>query len=172
VTPGRAARAERHDWHRTQAGGLLFLLQPLRRLGIAEALTTGAALPADLAARVLASVAARAGVDAEDPVWSILQVQADESSPVPFGDGYVGGAGYAVHVWVAALRRWCRQHAGVGLRALVRRSAHVRWTGAHVDVQFDPNSVDVRLRRAGLDVDPGWTPWFGRVVRFHYDGRP
>jgi hypothetical protein len=25
------------------------------------------------------------------------------------------------------------------------------------------------VRRAGLDVDPGWLPWFGRVVNFHFD---
>jgi len=24
------------------------------------------------------------------------------------------------------------------------------------------------VRRLGLDLDPGWLPWFGRVVRFHY----
>ena len=24
-------------------------------------------------------------------------------------------------------------------------------------------------RLAGLDIDPGWLPWIGRVVSFHYD---
>jgi hypothetical protein len=26
----------------------------------------------------------------------------------------------------------------------------------------------MRIRRAGLDIDPGWVPWLGRVVSFHY----
>jgi hypothetical protein len=28
--------------------------------------------------------------------------------------------------------------------------------------------VDIRVRRAGLDIDPGWTPWLLRVIHFHY----
>jgi hypothetical protein len=26
----------------------------------------------------------------------------------------------------------------------------------------------MRVRRAGLDFDPGWVPWYGRVISFHY----
>ncbi len=39
----------------------------------------------------------------------------------------------------------------------------------HWDVMFDINRTDLRLRRVALDSDPGWVPWLGRVVRFHYD---
>jgi hypothetical protein len=28
------------------------------------------------------------------------------------------------------------------------------------------------VRRLGLDIDPGWLPWFGRVVAFHYRQGP
>jgi hypothetical protein len=28
--------------------------------------------------------------------------------------------------------------------------------------------VDLRIRWAGLDLDPGWLPWLGRVVSFRY----
>jgi hypothetical protein len=28
--------------------------------------------------------------------------------------------------------------------------------------------VDIEVRRAGLDLDPGWVPWLGRVVTFGY----
>jgi hypothetical protein len=27
----------------------------------------------------------------------------------------------------------------------------------------------VEVRRAGLDLDPGWIPWLGAVVRFVYE---
>ena len=27
----------------------------------------------------------------------------------------------------------------------------------------------VPVRLAGLDINPGWLPWLGRVVQFHYD---
>jgi hypothetical protein len=40
-----------------------------------------------------------------------------------------------------------------------------------LDVSLALDDADVRIRRIGLDLDPGWLPWFGRVVRFHYDYR-
>jgi hypothetical protein len=30
------------------------------------------------------------------------------------------------------------------------------------------DSVDLDIRRAGLDLDPGWVPWLGVVVRYRY----
>jgi hypothetical protein len=34
------------------------------------------------------------------------------------------------------------------------------------------SAADLRIRRAGLDIDPGWIPWFARVVTFHYQDWP
>lgn len=39
---------------------------------------------------------------------------------------------------------------------------------SHIDVYFDPGAVRLDIRRAGLDIDPGWLPWLGKVVKFHY----
>ncbi|WP_412543359.1 hypothetical protein R8Z50_13030 [Longispora sp. K20-0274] len=38
------------------------------------------------------------------------------------------------------------------------------WT----EVRLALDGVDVDVRRAGLDVDPGWVPWLGTVVVFRY----
>jgi hypothetical protein len=51
---------------------------------------------------------------------------------------------------------------------LVRRDAWVSATPTHIDVIFAMDDVDMRLRRLGLDADPGWVPWFGRIVSFHF----
>lgn len=64
--------------------------------------------------------------------------------------------------------RWCRRHCGFGLKGLLRRPAFVTFTPTHLDVYFRPGEADVRIRRAALDVNPGWLPWWGRVVAFHY----
>ncbi|AKU14564.1 hypothetical protein AzCIB_4678 [Azoarcus sp. CIB] len=57
--------------------------------------------------------------------------------------------------------------------ALAERPARIRATASHLDVHLRLSDVhrDVHLdiRRTGLDLDPGWLPWLGRVVRFHYD---
>lgn len=70
--------------------------------------------------------------------------------------------------WRLAMRRWCRRHAGLGLADLVRRPGFIMASRTHVDVFFRHADTDVRVRRAGLDLDPGWVAWLGRVVTFHY----
>lgn len=74
----------------------------------------------------------------------------------------------AVDAWLVALRRWCRLYGGLSLRELVQRPGEISLTRTHLDVLFDHGSLDIRIRRAGLDLDLGWVPWFGRVVSFHY----
>ena len=58
---------------------------------------------------------------------------------------------------------------GRGWRRLARRRGRVRVGPTHVDVTYDGRDVDVAVRRAGLDIDPGWMAWLGRVVSFRYD---
>ncbi len=70
--------------------------------------------------------------------------------------------------WVTALRRWCRRYARMGLHDVVRRRGRLAFTRTHVDVTLPLRGVDVRARAVGLDLDPGWVPWLGRVVAFHY----
>jgi hypothetical protein len=38
-----------------------------------------------------------------------------------------------------------------------------------VEVMLDLNEIDVDIRVAGLDLDPGWVPWLGAAVRFRYE---
>ncbi|MCO6435111.1 hypothetical protein [Nitrosomonas nitrosa] len=42
-------------------------------------------------------------------------------------------------------------------------------TSTHVDLVMSLNSVSIPVRMAGLDLDPGWMPDFGRIVLFHYE---
>ncbi|HTU67549.1 MAG TPA: hypothetical protein VMF52_16485 [Steroidobacteraceae bacterium] len=65
-------------------------------------------------------------------------------------------------------RRWLRTAARIGAASLVNRAGAVAMTRTHLDVIFPMNAVDLRVRRAGLDSDPGWVPWLGRIVAFHF----
>lgn len=67
------------------------------------------------------------------------------------------------------VQRFVRRASGLGWRGLVRRPAAVRVSLTHVDLTLDGLAVDIGVRRAGLDLDPGWVRWLGRVVVFHYD---
>ncbi len=41
-------------------------------------------------------------------------------------------------------------------------------TASHVDLHFRLSDAKPAVRRVGLDVNPGWLPWLGRVVTFYY----
>jgi hypothetical protein len=71
-------------------------------------------------------------------------------------------------VWLTAARRWLRRAGRIGLASLVRRPGAISLTPTHADLHFHLQHTDLRVRRLGLDLDPGWLPWFGRVVAFHY----
>jgi hypothetical protein len=72
--------------------------------------------------------------------------------------------------FVLAMSRYVRRYAKMGLASLIRRPAYVATTGTHIDVSIPFNLLDIRVRMAGLDIDPGWVPWLGRVIQFHYVG--
>jgi hypothetical protein len=74
----------------------------------------------------------------------------------------------ATSAWLVASRRWLRRFARIGPADLIARPATIASTPTHLDVSFDLARADLRARRAGLDLDPGWVPWLGRVVAFHY----
>ena len=56
----------------------------------------------------------------------------------------------------------------MSLRQLARRPGRVCATPTHIDVVFEPGQVDLRIRRAGLDLDAGWLAWCERALAFHY----
>ena len=54
-------------------------------------------------------------------------------------------------------------------RALLRLDATIELSPGHVDIHTAINNVQLPVRLAGLDINPGWLPWLGKVVSFHYD---
>ena len=148
----------------TTAGGLLFLLPVLERVGFADwAAGRGPEEPEPdvLTAQILHLLLSRLQTDEGDPVWRLaagFRLQPEDI--------------VAAATWLTICRRYLRRRVRIGLASLVVRRARVDITPTHVDVFFRLNAADVRVRRAGLDIDPGWVPWFGRVVTFHYEDRP
>jgi hypothetical protein len=145
----------------TAAGGLLFLIRPLARLGLPRWI---AAAPdrAGFAAALLLHVARGAGVDADDPIFAIL-------APDPGDPGAADRGRYRDLVtWRLALAGWSRRRLERPLAAIVRRPGRIVATPTHIDLLFPLRDADHHLRASGLDVDPGWVPWLGRVVQFHY----
>jgi hypothetical protein len=175
---------------------LLFLLPVLHRLGYAawaEALPEGAA--AQVLRELLALVLRRLHAPLDDPAWLLIGAPLENGdvgglsleAPAAWGDpvlaaprGCAAGdllarakqarsAAAHARVWLMACRRWLRRIAGLGVATLVLRPATIGFSATHADVFFRLSDADLRVRRAGLDLDPGWVHWLGRVVMFHYE---
>jgi hypothetical protein len=177
----------------TQSAGLYFLLNALRWLGIAAALDGCPALAeADLATHIVRKLAREAGVVDNDPILLCLQPsQPDFALPEellanPAHEPHVWPRGFApsrravlgsqyfLRVWTVAVKWWIWRTGRLTLRDVTRRYGRVWLTRTDLDVTFPLAAADLRIRRIGLDIDPGWLPWFGeygRVVRFHYRDR-
>lgn len=63
-------------------------------------------------------------------------------------------------------------HDGTATAETVERLLHRRGTifaeRGWIDVEMPISEVDIDIRRAGLDIDPGWIGWLGSAVKFRY----
>lgn len=55
------------------------------------------------------------------------------------------------------------------LPQICAKSGRLVRTRTHLDLYMPLDSADLVVRKAGLDVNPGWVPVIGLVVNFHYD---
>jgi hypothetical protein len=55
------------------------------------------------------------------------------------------------------------------VRRMACRDALVVREPGWIEVHLGLEDVDLDVRRAGLDIDPGWVWWLGHVVRFRYE---
>lgn len=172
----------------TQAAGLYFLLNALSRLRIARALEVCPLLmEAGLVASVLERIATQAGVHDDDPIMQWVKLERSKRRPDAPGKSFEGPTApdawptnlrrlkrdlldyeSFVRIWTVAVRRWCLRSCGLTVSEIVKRIGRVSLSRTDLDVAFPLADAEVRIRLAGLDIDPGWLPWFGRVVRFHY----
>lgn len=166
----------------TNAAGLFFLLNAMERIGISRALAggLGSAVPG-FAALVLRQLASAGGVEQDDPtlVWlDSLTVNGMNEEPLPCDASWwpsnlqisrdSATINDLVRAWALAARRWCWRNARLRVGEIVLRSGVFSVNRTDLDVTLPLELADIRVRRVGLDLDPGWLPWFGRVVRFHY----
>jgi hypothetical protein len=165
---------------KTVLGGIFFLVPIIERLGIREFLKVNRDLISDGFPFALLKCFASARVRELDPVLQFLHGQSlenDSSVAAELPEALRRtietppprcGMDGPFAPWIAAARRWSRRRARVGLYTLVHRPAQVSISRTHIDVTFRLDQSDLRVRRAGLDINPGWVPWLGRAIQFHY----
>jgi hypothetical protein len=157
--PSLAERASREQ--ASAAAGVLLLVGPLLRVGFAAWLAARPALMAEGFGRVLlCEMAARHRAPADDPVLALAR-----DAPPAFWDD-------ALTAWRIGLDRWLRRRARIRLSEVVGKRGWLTIADDNIDARFAPEAADIRLRRLALDVDPGWVPWLGLTLHYHYRGEP
>jgi hypothetical protein len=141
---------------RTEGAGLYFLLNAMKHLRLSQREPDPRFL-----AHLLQQIAQYAGIRPEDPILLWTNLTLEQTQPEAINER-------AIRIWLRKLRRWCWRNGKIGLRAIVRRPGRVTLTSTDLDISLPIDSADIRIRRIGLDLDPGWLPWFGRAVHFHY----
>lgn len=70
---------------------------------------------------------------------------------------------------IEALARQWYGASGLWQPSLLRLPARIRFSASHLDMHTALSRTRLDVRLAGLDLNPGWLPWLGRVVQFHFE---
>jgi hypothetical protein len=146
--------------HPTRWGGALFWLT---RLGAAWLELEA---PPELAL-LLRETALALGVPADDAVLAAFC-----GGELPDGEAPPGVAETAramVAGWAAWLQTAAPELPEPRVAAVCQRSGRLTMEPGWITLHLPFDAVDTAIRRLGLDLDPGWLPWLGCVVKICYD---
>jgi hypothetical protein len=160
----------------TTHAGLLFVLNAAVDATMPDALLDDPSLDGVAPSELLARTAmALATVEPDDPVVLAFagtdRRRACHRWNQPLPEPLMERIGMHASVWAAATaRRLGRQHEDPlsVIAGMASRTGRIEREQGWMDVHLNLDEVDVDLRRAGLDLDPGWVPWLGCVLRFRY----
>jgi hypothetical protein len=168
--------------------GFGFLIPLLDMLLIDELLAENPLLiEINFPVRILHLVAKRFGIDAQHPLLQALPKSAENadqrvenfvapedwkafvSSTKNFDSQLYRPTIRQLEIVVQLLMsRFLYRFAKISLRSLIMREGQIAITRTHFDILFDIDQLDIRIRKTGLDINPGWVSWLGMVVQFHY----
>jgi hypothetical protein len=161
LMPASDASAEPLAERASLGAGVLLAIRALDRLGLGARLERDAGTAASGFGRhLLRHIAARARLSPEDALFALLAAP----DPPPPSD--------VLHAWRVGLDRWLRRRVRLRLNDLARRRGWLHLADTTLLVRFPLDAADIRLRRLALDSDPGWVPWLGLSVRYHYRDAP
>jgi hypothetical protein len=171
--PGSLTRVS--GW--TDWGGLLFLLSPAGELGIPEELAASALLAGRPSRWSLHRLALALAPVAEDDPAALAFAGLPSSAPPPSA-GEPPAAPEETELFAKLAARVVAEVASrLGERELAAAALVGRVCRRRAEILADPGWLEVRLsladvstelRRARLDLDPGYLPFLGAVVRFVY----
>jgi hypothetical protein len=176
VPRGGADPDDEGTGHPTEWGGLLFLLATAADAGIPDTVIDDPVFAGRPLPWVLHGVAVWLGLPAADP--AVAAFAGTDPAEWPRWKSNWAPTPQENHKLSAITQRWVVATAAAldadgrdphnVVTGVLRRRGLIHYQLGWVDVELDLDQVDVAVRRAGLDLDPGWVPWLGTVVRFVY----
>jgi hypothetical protein len=165
----------------TEWGGLLFLLNVVSELRLADEVADAPPFAERTLRWVLHRIAAALlGTDERDAAALAFAGLGPDRDPPTLGEPPASDLEAASVAELAArLARALHERlrgepapdaraANALVRQVARRHAAIVADPGWIDARMRLDEVDTAVRRAGLDLDPGWLPWLGCVVRFVY----
>ncbi len=155
----------------TRFGGLLFLLHPIEALGLPEEILARCAQrPFRWVLHQLAL--ALVPVEPDDPAAlafagllpDAMPPTRDEQPPTETERAFIAALVERIQT---ALEERLEEKSVIAF--VCQRAAEIVADPGWIEVRLSLNDVSTALRRAGLDLDPGYVPWLGVVVRFVYE---
>ncbi|GAA0603295.1 hypothetical protein GCM10010174_19560 [Kutzneria viridogrisea] len=157
----------------TEWAGLPFLLATAQDAGVPARLLADPVLAARPLRWVLHGLATRLVPLSEDDPAALAFCGLDPAQVPPTVDASPASraehealTAHACH-WAAVTEE--RLDPGTQVAHIARRHGCVQGEPGWLELVLPLHEVDLAVRRAGLDVDPGWVPWLGAVVRFRYE---
>ena len=143
--------------HQSEAAGLWLLIRPLWTMGLAKWLEVHRELAVDgFGTALMVEIANRHRVCEDDPVLFPLSHASGKIPP------------QILDAWRVGLDRWLRRRTGLRLCDVVNKRGWINIDEHQITIRFCPDDAEIALRRRALDLDPGWVPWLGMVVRYAY----
>lgn len=161
--PPLPALPEQVEWLPTNWAGALFWLGRLPASGILDWI---AAQHADTPL-MLRAIGSALGIPDDDAALRAFcggEIPQGETPPV-----CIARATALVAEWTAWLNETAPDLPQPRMTALCQRGGRLRFEAGWIELHLPLDSVDTAIRRLGLDLDPGWLPWLGCVLRISYD---
>lgn len=154
---------------RTAWAGALFFLRLLCQPDVMRTLQAQAGFDPDETAAtavLMQAVAMALHVPADDPVMRVLT--AGQFAP-DISPSIQAAANRLVAQWAKWLDEALPDAPEPRLTWVCQRPGRLQIEPGWIELHLDMEQIDTRLRRVGLDLDPGWVPLIGAVVRICYD---
>lgn len=156
------------EWQATAWAGSLFWLARLDADALQEIAEPGGepAREQPLPTR-LQAIGLTLGVQADDPALRAFcggKLPAEPPSP-----SLLTQAARLVAEWGRWLDEAAPDLPAPRLAGICRRPGRLRFEAGWIELHLPLDSVQTPIRRLGLDLDPGWLPWLGCVLRICYD---